>query len=146
MNNKTLIGIIVVLVIIGGALLFTGNKSTQPTETTTQQGTPAQNTTNQGTTGGIVPKETITNVAVTSSGFEPKTVTVKIGTRVIWLNNSGADATVNSAVHPTHQIYPPLNLGQFPDGSSVQLVFDKAGTYKYHDHLHPERTGTVVVQ
>lgn len=140
MNNKTLITIIVALILIGAVVVVLGklgNKSAQPS-------TPAQSTTNN--TGGIAPKETIVNVNLTSSGFDPKTVTIKTGTRVIWLNKSGDGATVNSDVHPTHQLYPPLNLGEFPNGSSVQLVFDKVGTYKYHNHLNPAQTGTVVVE
>ena len=148
MSNKTLIAIIAVLVVIGAVVVVSGkvgNKTNQPTETTGQPSTPAQSTTGQGT-GGTVPKETIKNVTLTSSGFDPKTVTVKAGTRVIWLNKSAAPATVNSAVHPTHQVYPTLNLGEFPDGSSVQLVFSKPGKYTYHDHLNPSRTGTVVVE
>jgi len=148
MNNKTLVTIIAVLVLIGAVVVVlgkSGNKTSQPTETTGQPSTPAQSTTKQGA-GGAIPKETIANVNLTSSGFDPKTITVKAGTRVIWLNKSGGGATVNSAVHPTHQAYPPLNLGQFPDGSSVQLVFDKTGTYKYHNHLNPSQTGTVVVE
>ncbi len=141
MNNKTLVTIIAVLVLIGAVVVIAGklgNKSVQPS-------TPAQTTTKQGA-GGAIPKETIATVNLTSSGFDPKTATVKAGTRVIWLNKSGAAATVNSAVHPTHQAYPPLNLGEFPNGSSVQLVFDKPGKYGYHDHLNPSRTGTVVVE
>jgi len=147
MNNKTLVIIIVVLVLIGAvvvALGKLGNKSYPPSDVTSQSGTPAQSTTNN--TGGTTPKEIIVNVNLTNSGFNPKTLTIKIGTRVIWLNKSGAAATVNSAVHPTHQLYSPLNLGEFPNGSSVQLVFDKTGTYSYQDHLNPSRTGTVLVE
>ncbi len=148
MNNKTLVIIIAVLVLIGAVVFVlgkSGSKSTQPSNVTSQPVTPAQGTGNRGT-GGTTPKETIVNVNLTSSGFNPKTVTIKTGTRVIWVNKSGGDATVNSDVHPTHQLYPPLNLGQFPDGSSVQLVFDKQGAYKYHNHLNPGQTGTVVVE
>lgn len=147
MNNKTLIAVIVVLVVIGAVVvvLGKGGKTNQPIETTGQPSTPAQNTTGQGT-GGTVPKETIKNVTLTSSGFDPKTVTVKAGTRVIWLNKSGEGATVNSDPHPIHQAYQPLNLGEFPDGSSVQLVFDKPGKYGYHNHLNPSQNGTVVVE
>ena len=148
MNNKTLVTIIAVLVLIGAVVVVLGklgNKTSQPGGITGQPSTPAQSTTKQGT-GGAIPKETIVNVNLTSSGFDPKTITIKTGTRAIWVNKSGGDATVNSAVHPTHQLFPPLNLGQFPDGSSVQLVFDKPGTYKYHNHLNPGQTGTVVVE
>src|SRR3989344_739145 len=148
MINKTLVAIIAVLVLVGAVVVVLGkigNKTNQPTGTTGQPSAPAQSTTSQGT-GGTIPKETIVNVNLTSSGFDPKTVTVKAGTRVIWFNKSGDTATVNSDIHPTHQLYAPLNLGEFPDGSSVQLVFDKPSTYGYHDHLNPSRTGTVIVE
>lgn len=85
-------------------------------------------------------------VTLTKDGFDPAEITIKKGTLIQWLNKSGAEASVNSQNHPTHQLYPSLNLGRFPDGSSVSLIFDKAGTYKYHDHLHPDKTGTVIVE
>ena len=142
MNNKTLVIVIAVLILIGAVIVIAGklgDKSAQPLNVTNQD------TTKQGT-GGTTPKETISSINLTSSGFSPNTITIKTGTRVIWLNKSGAAATVNSAVHPSHKVYTPLNLGEFRDGSSVQLVFDKPGTYKYHDHLNPSRTGTVIVE
>lgn len=85
-------------------------------------------------------------VTLTQSGFDPQTLTVKVGTKVTWTNKSGATATVNSAVHPIHALFPFLNLGSFDDGSSVEVVFDKTGTYTYHNHLNPSQTGTVVVE
>ncbi len=85
-------------------------------------------------------------ITLTKSGFSPSTLTVKTGSRVVWVNNSGSSASVNSADHPTHKVYSPLNLGLFNSGSSVQLVFDKPGTYKYHNHLNPTQIGTIVVQ
>lgn len=85
-------------------------------------------------------------VKVTENGFEPSTVTIKAGTKVVWINNSGQDSNVSSAFHPTHLVYPPLNLGSFSDGDSVSLIFDKPGTYKYHNHLDPSQFGEIVVE
>jgi plastocyanin len=62
------------------------------------------------------------------------------------MNKSGKTVTVNSDNHPTHKLYPFLNLGAFENGSSVQAVFDKAGTYTYHDHFNPSNIGKVIVQ
>lgn len=134
--------------VFGGGLLLVGklgNKTSQPTGETNQSSTPAESTSNQGT-GGTVPKEPVDNVTLTNSGFDPKTITVKAGTRVSWLNASGKPGSVNSDSHPTHQLYPALNLGEFPDGYGVQFVFDKPGTYGYHNHLKPSQTGTVIVE
>lgn len=148
MNNKTLVGIIVaVLVIVGAIVLMKGQYQTNQTttapsvkptaiETTSETGAPSEGTARK--------KELIVNV--TANGFEPATVTVKSGAKVTWMNKSGSTANVSSAKHPTHLVYPPLNLGDFDDGKSVSLVFAKPGTYQYHNHLNPSQLGKVVVE
>ncbi len=85
-------------------------------------------------------------VKVTANGFEPQTITVKVGDKVTWTNASGGQVSINSNDHPTHLLYPPLNLGVVNDSQSVSLVFDKAGSYGYHNHFNPGETGVVVVQ
>lgn len=135
--NKILL-IIVALIVVLGAFTFLGNKKTTPI--TSQE---PKTTTKQAVTK---PVNSITTVTLTNSGFTPKDIAVKAGTKVIWENKSGKAATVNSDDHPTHRLYPFLNLGEFADGSSVQVVFDKAGKYSYHNHLKPSETGTVTVE
>ena len=114
---------------------------------------PSGQTNNQGVTN--VPTSSVidngmeqeeANVTLTETGYSPQTVTVITGTRVIWTNQSGSVASVYSAVHPTHKVYPPLNLGEFNDGETLSLIFDTPGSYKYHNHLNPSQTGTVVVE
>lgn len=139
MNSKLLAAIVVVIAVVAGGvvLAISGKRSQTPPVTQPQQ----QNT-GQQTKPPI--QEAI--VTVTKDGFSPATLTLKVGARITWMNKSGGVATVHSAVHPTHQVFPPLNLGEFGDGSSVQLVFDKEGSYSYHNHLNPEQTGVVVVE
>lgn len=91
-------------------------------------------------------QETIQTVTLDKNGFNPASIIIKRGTRVIWINKSGKTATVNSDPHPIHNLYPMLQLGNFENGSSVQAVFNNAGTYTYHNHLAPAQKGTVVVQ
>ncbi len=101
-------------------------------------------------TGAMVDKEktvmTETVVSITSSGFSPASVTIRAGETVKWVNNDTSVQNVLSAIHPTHQVYPPLNLGNIQPGGSVSLKFPTAGTYKYHNHLKPTLTGSVTVQ
>jgi plastocyanin len=85
-------------------------------------------------------------VTLTKEGFSPSTVNIKAGAKVIWLNQSGTTATVNSADHPTHLKYPPLNLGSFVSGASLFLTFNTPGTYKYHNHLNASQFGTIIVE
>lgn len=146
MNKNILIGVIALVVLIGGYLLIgQGNKTTvQPTTIATA--TPTSTT---GTTASpsAVPTNTIVaNVTVTNDGFSPKTLTVKTGTKVVWTNKSDGTVNVSSDNHPTHLLYPFLNLGSFAVGSSVEVVVEKAGTYTYHNHLNPSQKGTIIAE
>ena len=150
--NKILLAIVVVVVLVGALVLVNSQSKTTPSQ-------PSQETTAPVITKQPTPKESTdeammeddkmmgkeVQITVTSAGFEPKEVTVKAGMKVVWNNDGTGVANVTSAIHPTHQTYPPLNLGNFESGSSVALVFDKPGTYRYHDHLQPAHTGSVIV-
>ncbi len=85
-------------------------------------------------------------VELSANGFSPEILNIKTGTEVIWKNNSGNDATINSDPHPIHTNYQPLNLGRFSDGETRSLTFDQPGTYGYHNHLDPAKTGKIVVE
>ena len=85
-------------------------------------------------------------VDVTSQGFDPDTIVVKVGALVTWTNKSNKDVAIASDPHPTHEAYPPLNLGKFPNGNGVSLIFTKTGTYGYHNHFSPTQTGKVIVE
>mgnify|MGYP000037571817 CR=1 FL=1 len=98
------------------------------------------------TTSSETTNETVVDISLTTDGFSPQTVTVKVGTKVNWTNKGGKTATVNSADHPTHLKYPALNLGNFSDGETLSLVFDKPGTYGYHNHLDSSQYGSVIVE
>lgn len=135
MNSKILL-IIIVLIVAFGAFTFLADKnknipsSTQPTIMPSGAETNNQDA----------------NVILGDSGFVPKDITVKAGIKVVWINKSGKTATVNSDNHPTHLLYPFLNLGEFANSSVVQTVFDKPGRYSYHNHLNPNEKGSVTVE
>ena len=94
-------------------------------------------------------------IDMTSDGFSPKTVTIKVG-QVVTFKNSG---TINqwpaSAFHPTHGVYPEGGgcissafdacKGLKP-GESWSFTFTKIGSWNYHDHLNPSLVGTVKVE
>lgn len=105
-----------------------------------------QTTTNTNTALPIKPVVISQTVNLTAKGFTPQTVTIKVGESVSWVNKSGAKASVNSADHPSHKLFPFLNLGLFNPGSTVQVRFNSAGTFTYHNHFIPTQTGTVIVR
>jgi plastocyanin len=71
--------------------------------------------------------------------FSPTSITVKVGTRVIWKNNTSAAHTVTSDKSKV------FDLGPFNKGKSASFVFKKAGTYKYTCSLHPYMKAKVIV-
>lgn len=129
-NSKVVIGIVAAVIVVLASFFLVYNKSSSTL--------PAQpQSTSQGSQNVVT---------LTQDGFSSSTLTVKAGTKVTWINKSGGQATVNSNPHPIHTSYPPLNLGNFSEGGTPSLVFDKPGTYQYHNHLNPSQTGTIIVQ
>lgn len=113
------------------------------TQSTVEQASP---TTSNPSPSSSTENKSQNTVTLTPNGLSPSSLTIKAGQTVTWENKSGETATVNSDPHPTHTAYTPLNLGNFPDGGTLTLKFNKAGTYGYHNHLNPSERGTITVQ
>lgn len=99
----------------------------------------------------VIPTKTgetakVASLNISPSGFQPKELRVQVGTKVVFTNASESVVQINSAVHPTHLVHPPLNLGAVEVGRNVSLIFSERGTFSYHNHLIPSQTGTVVVE
>lgn len=90
-------------------------------------------------TGASLPAASVTKtVKITSTAFSPATVTVATTDAVKWSNKDTK----------THQVV--ANNGAFASpiigaGHAWTHTFNTAGTYRYHDALHPSLTGKVVV-
>jgi len=90
-------------------------------------------------TGASQPASTVTKaVKITATAFMPASVTINTGDAVKWTNSDTKD----------HQVV--ANSGAFASptihaGKTYTHVFGTAGTYRYHDALHPSLTGRVVV-
>lgn len=80
-------------------------------------------------------------VTISNFAYAPKTIKVKVGTKVTWTNNDsvGHDVAADkpSADAPSSEL---LNKGE-----SYSFTFKKAGTYSYHCTPHPYMRGTVIV-
>ena len=94
-------------------------------------------------------------VTYTDAGYSPATLRIKKGDTVTFKNQSSQSMWTASAVHPTHRAYPTTGgcLGSTFDacagiqpGDSWSFKFDISGTWKYHDHLNPDNTGTIIVE
>lgn len=100
-------------------------------------------------------------VKITASGFEPKTLTVKTGTIVTFVNEDSNKHWPASAMHPIHTVYPGSDIKKcgtaeeknifdacrgLAQGESFSFTFNEKGSWKYHDHLSVPSTGTIVVE
>ncbi|MEK7452926.1 MAG: hypothetical protein AAB614_01700 [Patescibacteria group bacterium] len=86
-------------------------------------------------------------ISYTSSGFTPASSEITIGETVTFVNESGHDMWVASAIHPTHELLPEFDqAGGTPNGTVYSFAFTKPGIWKFHDHLNPGMKGSVTVK
>lgn len=134
--NKFIIAILAIIVISAGSY-FLFIKSPKTSTPTTE----------------ILPiSENI--ITYTDVGYSPNILNIKSGTTVIFKNNSSKAMWTASGVHPTHRLYPTTGgcIGSTFDackgiqpGDSWSFTFDIPGTWKYHNHVNPSDTGSVIV-
>lgn len=86
------------------------------------------------------------SVQYVQGGFAPKTITITVGTAVVFTNASNGGMWVASAVHPTHQLLPGFDQKQSVQaGGTYEYTFTQVGSWQYHNHVNPQDTGTVIV-
>lgn len=125
MNNKLILGALVLLVVVAGGFYIMDKNSRTSAPVNTEQSTPATSGQN--------------NVTIQNFSFSPKTLIVKAGDKVTWTNQDsmGHSATADERSFDT---------GVFNNGETKSITFGKAGSFAYHCSVHPSMTGTVVVQ
>jgi plastocyanin len=79
------------------------------------------------------------SVTIASFAFDPATVTVDVGDSVTWTNN---DSTAHTATAGDGS----FDTGNIAAGVSATVTFDTAGTFAYVCSIHPQMTGSVVVE
>jgi plastocyanin len=83
--------------------------------------------------------EPAVNVAIFDGSFEPKEITVPVGTTVRWTNLG----------QQKHEVVSDDGLrdsGRLSVQGSYTRKFNEPGTYSYHCELHPELSGKVIVR
>lgn len=128
MNKIIIVVLILVVLAVGGYLVFknygsTANPSAMPTMQT-------QNT-NTAQTPAIANQINIVNFS-----FQPGTMTVKVGTTVTWVNMDSVTHSIKS------DTFNSQNLNQ---GDKYSFTFKTKGTFPYSCAIHPSMTGTIVV-
>ena len=84
-------------------------------------------------------------IAITDTKFVPQVIDVKVGTSVMWTNQDSSPHWIASDPYPKDDALKSLNSGgPKQQNESFTYTFDKAGTYSYHDELHPDSLQGVV--
>ena len=111
-------------------------------------GSPGSPTGGGGTTNP--PTGEAATITILSTGATPRTVTVPVGSRVNFANQSSSNIEVSSDPHPIHTDCPALNIGALRPGQTGQTgVLNTARVCSYHDHGRPGDTnlqGSIVIQ
>lgn len=147
-KNVTVLVALILILFIGGFFYIRSQQTTGPTQPqpTQPEQTPTPSPQELFSASPTDQTQEVT-VEINANGFSPDKITIKASGKVTWVNNDTQNHQVNSAVHPTHLVYPPLNtIGLLKPAEKKSLIFPDKGTYKYHNHLNPQLTGLVVVQ
>ena len=79
-------------------------------------------------------------IEIKDFNFNPKTLTVKSGEKITWINRDEEPHTVVS-VEKQFKKSPPLDTDQ-----EFTVTAGPPGTYTYFCSVHPKMTGTIVVE
>lgn len=101
--------------------------------TTSSKSETAAPSTNNSTTS----VSTGTAISIESFAFNPKVLTVPVGSTVVWTNNDSAKHNVIST---------NFSSPEFGKGETFEFKFDQKGTYDYSCGIHPSMTGKIIVE
>lgn len=160
---KYFIGIIVLAAIVLGGWYYSNSQNAlapvsqdqQPVDMGVSSAMPAPDA-----PAGTVEMEVKSGATVTysSKGFSPSSVTIKKGETVTFVDEGTGKMWVASAMHPDHKAYDGTTLSvhcpntdgtafdQCATSGSYTFAFDKAGTWKYHNHVSSTHFGTIIVE
>ena len=88
-------------------------------------------------------KEVTINGSLGSFAFSPDTLTIPVGTTIVWTNLTNTPHTVTSDDGKT------FNSGDnspVDSGAKFSFTFTQPGTYKYHCDFHPSMVATIIVK
>ena len=79
----------------------------------------------------------LNTVRMVDFAFEPETLTVKVGTTVIWVNEDSAAHKIKSST---------FNSQNMKRADSFSQTFSEPGVYEYICDIHPSMTGKITVE
>ena len=94
------------------------------------------------TASGPQPTVHITGSAYATYQFSPASITIKVGTTVVWI--SGADVPHSATSDPGSAV--TWDSGAIPPGGGTyRFTFTQVGTFPYHCTYHAYMHGSIIV-
>ncbi|MEK7104904.1 MAG: plastocyanin/azurin family copper-binding protein [Patescibacteria group bacterium] len=152
MKRLITIIIIIIIVAIGGFMLFRDGATTGRNTVTNEMFTEGDDNNDADMIieledGLIDTTAEVIIVTYGNDGFSPKEIAVSQGQIVRFVNESSGNMWVASDVHPTHKIMPEFdNKKSIGNGESYEFAFTKVGEWKYHNHVKPSAVGIITVK
>lgn len=133
--KKSLIISIVVLIVMAILTIVYFNKSDKsgeilkPLDKVAPAGTPEN--------GTISSAEDANIVAIKNFSFDPQTLKIKKGEKVVWKNNDSAPHSVVGGI---------LQGNTLSKGDEFNFTFSQAGEYNYYCGIHTSMKGKIIVE
>lgn len=105
------------------------------------------------------PKTNSATIRYTNGEYTPDTVHISVGQTVTFVNDDQAFWPASN-LHPTHAAYPGSTITKcstqeretifdaceaMGPGATYTFTFTEPGSWRFHDHINPRATGTVIV-
>ena len=142
---KLLIGVIIVAVIAGGAMLVWGKKDDKSPGTAPSPSTSSEGTAPDASSGGTAAEAAVT-ITYDGNGFSSSSNSMKAGQVVKVVNNSQKVLDFDSDPHPVHTDNTELNVGDIDPGQSKTFKINKTGMWGYHNHHNSSQHGEITVE
>jgi plastocyanin len=113
-----------------------GSSSNDNSSSAGSSAAPATTADTSTSSGGAAAKSGTVEIDMQNIAFNPKTVTVKVGQTVKWVNKDDVPHNVTGG---------PLKSSTFNMGGSYEFTPKKAETISYVCTIHPGMTGTLTV-
>ena len=80
-------------------------------------------------------------VLIKNFRFSPAKITIKRGTRVVWINKDSAPHTATATNKPRS-----FDSGRLGQGERFSHTFRRAGKKPYYCEIHPDMRGRIIVR
>ena len=122
---------------LGLSKLLSGNSTPTKTKHVKATHTPPSPPTATATAPMLTPAAN--TITITSAGYQPNSLQVKVGDTVTWANSDSATHTVTS---DTASVF---DSGPISSNATFNFTFNQAGTFTYHSTGEASITGTIIV-